>query len=99
MNMAGIEDTITALETKLKQAKAKKQQLEARKRTAEAKVKRNLDTRRKILVGAAILAKVEREEWPKDKLLAMLDASLTRTDDRALFDLPEFQLQQANTNS
>ena len=48
-----------------------------------------MDTRRKILVGAAILGKVEREEWPRDQLLAMLDATLTRTDDRALFDLPE----------
>ncbi len=86
--MKGIDDTITALETKLKQAKAKKQQIEARKRTAEAKKKRSDDTRRKILVGAAILAKVERGEWPQDKLLAMLDASLTRADDRALFDLP-----------
>ena len=87
--MAGIEDTIAALETKLKQAKVKKQQLEARKRTAEAKVQCSQDTRRKILVGTAILGKVEREEWPKEKLLAMLDATLTRTDDRALFDLPE----------
>lgn len=87
--MAGIEDTIAALETKLKQAKARKQKIEAQKRAAERKVERSQDTRRKILVGAAILAKVERDEWPKDKLLAMLDATLTRTDDRALFDLPE----------
>ena len=87
--MAGIEDTIAALEIKLKQAKARKQKIEAQKRAAERKVERSQDTRRKILVGAAILGKVEREEWPKDKLLAMLDATLTRTDDRALFDLPE----------
>ena len=86
--MAGIEDTIAALETKLKQAKARKQKIEAQKRAAERKVERSQETRRKILVGAAILAKVDREEWPKDKLLAMLDSTLTRTDDRALFDLP-----------
>lgn len=86
--MATIEERIAALETKLKQEKAKKQQIEARKRAAESKAKRSIDTRRKILVGAAILAKVERGEWPQDKLLAMLDASLTRADDRALFDLP-----------
>jgi hypothetical protein len=86
--MATIEERIAALETKLKQEKAKKQQIEARKRAAESKAKRSQDTRRKILVGAAILAKVERGEWPQDKLLAMLDASLTRADDRALFDLP-----------
>jgi hypothetical protein len=93
--MAGIEDTIAALETKLKQAKAKKQQIEARKRTAEAKVQRSMDTRRKILVGAAILGKVEREEWPKEKLLSMLDSTLKRTDDRALFGLSAFQEKKA----
>lgn len=92
--MATIEERIAALETKLKQEKAKKQQIEARKRAAESKAKRSIDTRRKILVGAAILAKVERGEWPQDKLLAMLDASLTRADDRALFDLPTAQPQQ-----
>ena len=86
--MAGIEDTIATLENKLKQAKARKQKIEAQKRAAERKVERSQDTRRKILVGAAILAKVDREEWPKDKLLAMLDSTLTRIDDRALFDLP-----------
>ena len=89
--MATIEERIAALETKLKQEKAKKQQIEARKRAAESKAKRSIDTRRKILVGAAILAKVERGEWPQDKLLALLDASLTRADDRALFDLPSAQ--------
>ena len=87
--MATIENTIASLEAKLKQAKAKKQQIEARKRALETKEERAKDTRRKILVGAAILTKVERGEWPRDKLLAMLDSALTRTDDRALFDLPE----------
>ena len=91
--MATIEERIAALETKLKQEKAKKQQIEARKRAAESKAKRSQDTRRKILVGAAILAKVERGEWPQDKLLALLDASLTRPDDRALFDLPATKSQ------
>lgn len=87
--MATIDERIAALEAKLKQEKARKQQIEARKRAAESKLRRSQDTRRKILVGAAILGKVERGEWPKDKLLAMLDVTLTRPDDRALFDLPE----------
>jgi hypothetical protein len=86
--MATIEERIAALETKLKQEKAKKQKIEARKRAVESKAKRSIDTRRKILVGAAILSKVERGEWSQDKLLAMLDAALTRPDDRALFELP-----------
>lgn len=87
--MAAIDDKISKLETQLKQAKAQRQKVEARKRAAVSKLSRQQDTRRKILVGAAILAKVERGEWPKEKLLAMLDAALTRPDDRALFELPE----------
>lgn len=87
--MATIENTIANLEAKLKQAKARKQQIETRKRALETKEERAKDTRRKILVGAAILSKVERGEWPKDKLLAMLDLALVRLDDRALFDLPD----------
>lgn len=86
--MASIEERIAMLEAKLRQEKAKKQRIEARKRATESKKKRSEDTRRKILVGATILAKVERGEWPHDKLLAMLDSALTRSDDRALFDLP-----------
>ena len=85
--MAGIDDTIATLEAKLKQARAKKQQLEARKRAVESKRQRADDTRRKILVGAAILAKVDRGEWPKARLLEMMGQTLTRPDDRALFDL------------
>ena len=93
--MATLDERIATLEAKLKQEKAKKQQIEARKRTAESKLKRSQDTRRKILVGAAILGKIERSEWPREKLLALLDATLTRTDDRALFDLPAEQRVQA----
>ena len=87
--MATIDERIATLEAKLKQEKARKQLIEARKRAAESKLRRSQDTRRKILVGAAILGKVERGEWPREKLLALLDATLTRADDRALFDLPE----------
>jgi phage shock protein A len=86
--MAAIEDKIAALETKLKQAKTIKKQIEARQRATEAKVKRSLDTRRKILAGSIVLAKVERGEWKKDKIWAAFDAALTRPEDRALFDLP-----------
>ena len=90
-----IDKRIETLETKLKQAKALKQKQAAQKRAQESKLERQKDTRRKILVGAAILAKVAREEWPRDKLLAMMDATLTRADDRALFDLQPVQEKPA----
>ncbi len=85
--MATIDDTIATLEAKLKQARAKKQQIEARKRVAESKKQRSDDTRRKILLGAAILAKVERGDWPRARMLEMMDQTLTRPADRALFEL------------
>lgn len=87
-NIEKAQQRVKDLEEKLKQAKALKQKAEARVKAAESKQKRADDTRRKILVGAAILAKVERNEWPKDKLLDMMGQTLTRADDRALFELP-----------
>jgi hypothetical protein len=46
---------------------------------------RKADTRRKILLGAIVLAKVEQGEFAQDRLRAWLDGALTRPDDRALF--------------
>lgn len=85
--MPGIEDRIADLERRLKQAKALKQQQVARERAAEKKRQRSEETRRKILVGAVILAKVEHGEWPKERLREWMDQALTRADDRALFGL------------
>ena len=85
--MKSIDSTIAALEEKLRQAKAKKQQAEARQKAADQKRKRTEDTRRKVLVGAVVLARVERGEWPEFNLLEMLGNALTRDDDRALFGL------------
>ena len=52
---------------------------------------RKRDTRRKILVGAAILAAVEQESVPafrnSRELLEWLDTRLTRPHDRAVLDL------------
>jgi hypothetical protein len=85
--MPGIEDRIADLERRLKQAKALKQQQVARERAVERKRQRSDETRRKILVGAVILAKVEHGEWPKERLRELMDKALTRADDRTLFGL------------
>lgn len=87
-NIEKAQQRVKDLEEKLKQAKALKQKAEARIKTAEAKQKRADNTRRKILVGAAILTKVERGEWPKDKMIEMMNQQLIRADDRKLFELP-----------
>ena len=97
--MANIDTVIAELETKLKQAKAKKQQTEALIRTLEQKRKRTEDTRRKVLVGAILLAKVERGEWPKERLIALLAGELTRDDDRVLFGLAPLDPQRSESHA
>ena len=74
--MPGIEDRIADLERRLKQAKALKQQQVARERAADKKRQRSEETRRKILVGAVILAKVEHGEWPKERLREWMDKAV-----------------------
>jgi len=86
--MAKLDERINALETRLEQLKAKQQRLDARRRALESRRKRRADTRRKILIGAIVLARIEQGRFPEDELRAWLDEALTRADDRALFELP-----------
>jgi hypothetical protein len=72
---------------KLEQLKAREVRIENRQRFVESKLARREDTRRKILIGAVILAKIEQGKFDEKKLRAMLNEALTRKDDRALFDL------------
>lgn len=85
--MAKIEETIAALETKLKQAKALKQKQEAQKKAQQQKQTRAQDTRRKILVGSLYLQRASSSDAALAELHALLDPFLTRPDDRALFNL------------
>lgn len=100
--MATIEEQIAAAEAKaaearqrLKQLKARKEQQDARELHKLLKGQRTADTRRKILVGSMVLAMVERGEWNGDQLLVQLGRYLTRADDRALFDLPPEEHEEA----
>ena len=85
--MANLSGRIDALEQRLKQLKVKQQRVEARKRSLEAKRTRREELRRKILVGAVVLAKVEQGELKQSTLHEWLDAALTRGEDRKLFGL------------
>jgi hypothetical protein len=84
---AKIVERIGTLEERLKHLKAKQQRTAARQRTLESRRTRRDDTRRKILVGAIVLAKVEQGVIQESILRGWLDGSLTRADDRALFGL------------
>ncbi|MBS0380657.1 MAG: mobilization protein [Proteobacteria bacterium] len=72
---------------KLEQLKVRQRRLENRIKYLQSRQARRDDTRRKILIGAAILAKIERGEFDEKKLRALLDSVLTRKDDRELFGL------------
>ncbi len=82
-----IEARIAAAELKLKQLKARQQRSLARKRSIATKNQRSQDVRRKVLVGAIVLAKVEAGQIPKAEFTRWIDQGLTRDDDRELFKL------------
>ena len=79
---------IQSLDERLARLRVEKSRLLARASQAE----RKRDTRRKILIGGAVLAAVDHEGMPpirsKLELLHWLDARLARPHDRAVFDLP-----------
>ena len=85
--MAKIDERIATLQTRLQQLKAQQQRIAARQKSIESQRQRKADTRRKILVGAIVLTKVDQGEIDKAQLHRWLDETLTRSDDRALFDL------------
>lgn len=78
---------IATLEARLRQLKAREHLVNARLRRLESRRARKADTRRKILVGAIVLAKVEQGVVAESQLRQWLDGALRRVDDRALFGL------------
>ena len=86
--MAKLDERISGLEEKLKQLKTRQARLDARKRALSQRQERKNDTRRKILLGATVLARIDRGELDQATINGWLDATLTRPDDRALFELP-----------
>ncbi len=86
--MPKLDQQISMLQDRLTQLKLRQQRIEARKRAIESQRERKLETRRHLLVGAVILAKVRDGDMDADILRGWLDAALSRAGDRALFDLP-----------
>jgi hypothetical protein len=81
------KERIAALEAKLKQLKVVQQRKDARARSVEARRSRREDMRRKFLVGAVVLAKVEDGSLEEAVLKAWLDPAITKAEDRTLFGL------------
>jgi len=86
--MGRLDERITTLEARLEQLKAQQVRAASRQRALEVRRSRKNEVRRKILVGAIVLDRVERGKFSKAELLAWLDEGLVRPEDRALFDLP-----------
>ena len=86
------KDKLAQLLEKESQLKAQIQALKQR----EAEAERKKDTRRKILIGGAVLAKVKRGEWHMNQLQDLLNSELKADRDRELFDLPSLNQNQAS---
>jgi multidrug efflux pump subunit AcrA (membrane-fusion protein) len=80
---------LTAAERRLEQLKARQARLDARLAYLQSARARKDDTRRKILAGAILLAKVESGDFDSRTFRRWLDKALTRKDDRELFGLDE----------
>ena len=87
--MPKLDDQIETLKVRLEQLKTRQARVEARKRALASRRARKDDTRRKILAGAILLAKVEAGEFELRTFKRWLDKALTRKDDRALFEMDE----------
>jgi len=86
--MAKLDEQISTLEERLKQLKLRHQRTEARKNAIAAQRQRKADTRRKILIGAVVMARLEQKTMDEAMLRGWLDEALKGADDRALFNLP-----------
>lgn len=82
---------IEEMEAKLKlakeQLKAKEAKIAARKRTAESKVARKLETRKRVLLGAMTLDLMKRNPESSENIMKRMDEFLSRDDERAIFGL------------
>lgn len=59
--------------------------LKAEERQAKSRADRKLDTRRKILLGSAVMARVRNGQLPDAEVRGWLTSFLTKPEDLALF--------------
>lgn len=86
--MAKIDQQISTLQERLTQLKLRQQRLDMRRQARAAQLERKAEARRRFVVGEVILDKVSSGQFDAGQLRAWLDEKLTRSADRALFDLP-----------
>jgi len=97
--MAKLDDQIALAAERLKQLKLRQLRNDARRRALESKRALKLDTRRRFLVGAVVMKRAGDGALDAAVLRGWLDESLTRPEDRALFDLPPLAGPEAPSTS
>jgi hypothetical protein len=91
-----LEERLQQAEKKLAELKALKARNDAKMKAEAGKEKRRLDNKKKILLGAYLLDRMERDAKSSQKVLEGLDGFLTRPADRAVFGL---SLPQASSST
>lgn len=84
--MTLLKDRLAATEQKLKEMKDARKASDKARRGAYKQSKADKE-RKVMLIGEAVLRRVENGDWDESDFLEMMDAALTRPVDRALFDL------------
>jgi hypothetical protein len=93
--LAKLDEQISVLQERLAHLKLRQQRLDARRRAIEADRERKTELRRRILVGTLVLSKMRDGELDSNLVRGWLDSTLTRTEDRALFELPPLAQQSS----
>lgn len=84
--MSMLKDRLAATEQRLKELKENRKAADKVRRQAYKQSRADRD-RKVILVGEAMLRRVERGEWDEADFRQMMDEALGRPADRMLFDL------------
>ena len=83
-----IDERVEQTAKKLAELKTKQAKANAREKAQAGKERRKLDNKKKILLGAYMLDRMERDDGFQAKVLPRLDKFLVRPADRSIFGLP-----------
>lgn len=83
-----IDERVEQAAKKLAELKAAQAKADAREKAKAGKERRKLDNKKKILLGAYMLDRMEREEGFQARVMPRLDKFLVRPAERAIFGLP-----------
>jgi hypothetical protein len=84
--MATLKSRVAATDRKLQELKEARKASDKARRQQYKQSKADHD-RKVMLVGEAVLRRVDRGEWDEAEFRQMMDEALSRPADRALFDL------------